>query len=132
MRARAWRIDALFSRVAVNQQELDVQRLLARLGIWGPLSILLERSPWGERVLHCPHTSSSHAFLAYSICWPVHVPSFCLCFSPTLTDISLHIADKRSKFAPVLVLCCRNALMGTKKGANRCGCFDKHNVGYIM
>lgn len=73
MRVTAWRIKALFSRVAGNQQELDTQRLLARLGIWGPYYHCL--SYWRDlhggmeyppapytpdTSVHSPHTHSSH------------------------------------------------------------------------
>lgn len=67
-RARAWRIEPLFSRVAPDQQELDTQRLLEGLEIRRSMLLLstpLERSPQGERV-HSRHsrpvTHFSHTF----------------------------------------------------------------------
>lgn len=131
MRVRAWRIKALFSRVAGNQQELDMQRLLAGLEIWGPyyhcLSCgrdlhggkeypLAPYTPWHIRpqpshllLTHIPHILSILACPCSSLG---------LCFDPTLADVSLHITNKSSKCASVSVPYSGNVLISTGKGVN--------------
>lgn len=68
MRVTAWRIKALFSGVAGNQQELDMQKLLARLEIWGPYYHCL--SYWRDL-----HGGMEYPLAPYTPDTSVHSPS---------------------------------------------------------
>lgn len=75
----AWRMKALFSGVG-NQQELDMQRLLAGSRSGSITVYPTGEISAGERVpsgpLHSRHIypHPSHTFLTYSHDWPVHLP----------------------------------------------------------
>lgn len=115
--AWAWRIKALFRGVAGNQQELDMQSLLAGLEIWGPYYHCLpywrvlhrgKECPLAPYTpIHSPHTSS-HTFLTYPHYWPVHLPLTL----PPFQLISHFTSQTKSLYAPSV--CCRTPSAGEK------------------
>ena len=116
-RVRAWRIKALFSRVAGNQQELDMSRLLTGLEIGGSilsLSAPLEGTPRGERMpsglLQSRHIHPQPSHLLLHI---PHIPSLLACpssshsayFSLRLIMISHFASRERSNMRLGLLPC---------------------------
>ena len=99
LRGPAWRIKALFSRVAGHQQELDMQRLLAGLEIGGPYYHCLPY--W--RALHggkeCPlaplHSRHIHPPPSHLLTHIPHILSLLACPSSSLTLISYFTPQKK-------------------------------------